>query len=492
MNAEVESATSLEVRLSEANTAIEWTRHPFDTHLTVNHLPPEILAHIFYLVVDVQPCANRDYGASISEQGQIYPAALSQACSLWRAIVLNTPTLWSHIDISTSTDLNRLRLNSLVELHLSHISQIPLDLHIFDPKDYVVSSLSSHQSLHELIAKLASRTSSFHLDPGYTYNHDIHGPILSIFFKVVHDHDYNSGFITPEDDPDDDGMGISLPLEQFEAILSGVSILHLDRMFPRWTSRAYHGLVELRLNGTYSSINESDLIGILRSSPDLRILELGLDIDEPLPVDAPVIGIPLNNLEALNLCPLLCKNLAILLRWLAPGPNPLQFAVQQGTYENLEVKESLGSFFVRSEVTRAYGKGLDFSLIIELLALSPKVQKLVISCAQFDSSGPLRREDIASTVLNCQLEYLCMIHSSVHMENILALISTPAFIVKTVALHWCTFFRDGARVPRDQEDSILGELHKSHPQVTFIIRRSEEANPARNWDLFASYDDLHV
>ncbi|CAE6430465.1 unnamed protein product [Rhizoctonia solani] len=469
-------------------------------HTTVQNLPLELLAYIFHLVRDSQPCAKRDYSPGSTETRQVYPAALSQVCSRWRSIAFSTSALWSHIDISTSIPLNQLHLDAIIDLHLTHARQTPLELHVFDPMGYPVSSSHINKPLHELIMRLASRTYSFNFDADRRYGPDTHHAILGTFFKgcvpgrltrlmMRHDHDdWNSGFIKAKDDLDNDGRDLDLPTEQLESILAGVSILHVTRWFPQWTSRAYHGLTELRLNGLFTRIKESDLVDILRSSPGLRIFELGLDTDNILPMGVPVTTVPLNNLEAVNVSLVLCEELAALFRWFAPGSKPLQIAIRQGEHEYLRLKKQLGPFFSRSCVNRVYGRGLNFSHLVGLLELLPHLQELVVSWMRLNPSF-LNREEIIRRTLDRRLERLYITQSSIHIEDVLALISIPGCLVNTIILNQCMLCRDGFDVPQDQEGVLLEGLKQEHPEINLIIQYTEEPSPVESWDVFASYAD---
>ncbi|CAE6443874.1 unnamed protein product [Rhizoctonia solani] len=495
MDSEAEFAASLEVKLQEAKAAIEWSRNR-SRYIAINDLPSEVLAHIFHLVLSSQPCAKKDYLYVKTDVDMVYPVTLSHVCSYWRKITFGTVTLWSHIDISTSATLNQRCLNRLAQLHLDHAGQTPVELHVFDSRGYPASPFGRYDPLHALITQLLSRTFSFNLDANQTYDCAIHGGILSTLLEgsvagklvqiTMRHGNIGHSVIRGKDDlnsnPED--VRVDLSTEQLDVLLSSVSILRLERMYSLWNSRAYQGLVELRLKGMYSSIyiTEVELVGILRSSPGLRVLELGIEIDDPLPIDAQVTEVFLESLEALDVSQTRCYWYATLLRWLTPGPKALQLILHRGRYQGLEVKRSLGPFLSRSYVTRVYETGLKILHIIELLELCPNLQELAISRIDAHIPDPLRVEDIGGTAL-AHLDHLYITGVQIHIEDIVTLLSIPTFAVKRVVFYDCTLLGGGSLVTRNQGDTQLEELYRNNPDVEFI-QWTDIPSPIKGWNAF--------
>ncbi|KAL5637801.1 hypothetical protein ACGC1H_002164 [Rhizoctonia solani] len=498
LDAQINLATSLQSTLARAKAAISWSRNCSHTHVTVNDLPSEVLAYVFHMVVSGQPCAKRDYHGVDKTMDLMYPAVLSRVCSRWRSIAFSTPTLWTHIDLSTSTLLNKQHLDGLTKLHLSHVGPLSLDLHLFDASGYEMSQLSHgggfDSSITGSITRLASRTSSFSMDELRDFSPDNYGKVLSALFQdstpgtltnltnlqYLNRTFGGPGFLNAKEDPVVYGSSIiDLPREQLENILEHVSVLRLAGLYPRWTSRAYHGLVELRLVGG-GTVNESDLVGILRSSPGLRILQLSHQINRLLPIDAEVAPIVLRDLEVLIVWQISCPLLPSLLRWLAPGPKPLQFEfrarnrVYAPTSEDLRLKEdSLVSFFLRSHLNRVHGRYMGIVSAIELLELSPGIQELAISRIKLRAFPPLEGAAVGST-LRCRLRYLQISHTLVHIEAVLAFISCPTVTIEVVVFHDCELFYHGAQIPADQVALQVEELDANYPNLRFIVRSCEE------------------
>ncbi|KAJ1304142.1 hypothetical protein OPQ81_008542 [Rhizoctonia solani] len=66
-----------------------------------------------------------------------------------------------------------------------------------------------------------------------------------------------------------------------------VKVLKLKGYHVAWTSKAYHGLTEPRL--IYPQLGGSSLLSVLKSSPQIRVLELDVKLkddfdDEPPPI----------------------------------------------------------------------------------------------------------------------------------------------------------------------------------------------------------------
>ncbi|CAE6447372.1 unnamed protein product [Rhizoctonia solani] len=497
MDAEVEVATSLGLRLKTAKANINWCRSQARSHETINKLPSELLARIFHLVHRAQPCAKRDYASDMKAE-PIYPTTISLVCSRWREVAFSIPTLWTHIDISTSRLLNQQRLNGLVQRHLNQVGQLPLDLHVFDPPGHGHGvSFHHYGPIQDLIAQLASRAMSFDLDLKQEFDYANHYDILSTFIASCTPgkftrltlsqwgrgtHEFlDSTFNTPGTD------GETISFERVEDILSRISVLRLSRLFPLWGSRAYHGLVELRLGEGRFPITESDFTNILRSSPDLHILQFSLHISDPLPVDHQPTPIPLKKLEVLNFSKLNSNKLSALLRWIAPGSKPLQFAIglKDEGFGPQFMEENSRLFFSRSRITRAYTRGLSPTRVLELLVQLPDIEELIVKETEFTQE---HLEEAPRLIPERQLDYFHLTACWVDIHVILALVTDYSLKVKTVSFHDCRFYLGGVSISEDHRASHIEEFNRNHPNIRFIMRPGKEPSPAESWDLFASHE----
>ncbi|KAG8760142.1 hypothetical protein FRC11_000822, partial [Ceratobasidium sp. 423] len=130
---------------------------------------------------------------------------------------------------------------------------------------------------------------------------------------------------------DNDILWLEVHKQQLENILLGVTILRCYEVYPYWTSQAYYNLTELRLmipHWTGTGVDEIHLVNMLKSSPNLRVLELNRHITN---VSTKVVAdrdrIVLDKLEVLSLRWLWNDQTETLLRWLSPASNPLQVSI---------------------------------------------------------------------------------------------------------------------------------------------------------------------
>ncbi|KDN33136.1 hypothetical protein RSAG8_13775, partial [Rhizoctonia solani AG-8 WAC10335] len=80
-------------------------------------------------------------------------------------------------------------------------------------------------------------------------------------------------------------FALNLTERQIGRGFSTINTLHTHGIFPSWSSIAYHGLVDLRLLSTsyWSNTKEAQIISVLNSSPGLRIIHFGLQIQDSDP-----------------------------------------------------------------------------------------------------------------------------------------------------------------------------------------------------------------
>jgi hypothetical protein len=366
-----------------------------------------------------------------------------------------------------------------------------------------VPQYQSNTFLSEQIAQLASHASSFHFDTNHAFNPSIHGQIVSTFIQScapgklmrldMERGDSYPGhgvlFIGTTDNPSIDGITVNLTTKQLDEVMSGISILHLNSIYPRWTSHAYHGLIELCLDGDFSSISESELACIFKSSPNLRLFDFGFPtIESSHPVDAQVTAISLSGLEVLNISQLDCLDILFLVRWIAPGTKPLHFGFHQMLYGGT-LEPSIGSFFSRSHVTRVYAHSLGFLQTIELLEISPDLQELAVAISEFDLSNIVQGKTTPATSGSC-LERIYLINSSVHIECITALVNIIESTLRDFMFCGCKFFHDGTEVPSNQEDLLLEGLRQNHPHVEFVVLRAEDGDLFKDWELDTWISDI--
>ncbi|CAE6484218.1 unnamed protein product [Rhizoctonia solani] len=372
---------SYDVKMQLAKTAIKVTRNYAFKTAPINHLPTEILTRIFHMARDALPC-SADYVALV--------------CSRWRTIALGSASLWSRIDFHHSMCKEYYSSLDWARDHISRSGEMPLDIYISAAPDGPKEGYYDGP-MKDLCRLAAPRMRSLHIGfddfpidelrgRGYSaianlFSHCGPGPLTEIST-----HSEYFGFFTSEHTALAASwtMCLAVGLSQFEDVLSSVTTLHLVGLYPPWTSRAYYGLVELRLitspNGD-ASIPEWQLINILRASPGLRIIQTSIDIasrvDENLDVsvslpDLEVLQVDSEPFRDTNSCHL------ELVRFLTSGPRPLRFTMQcSGLQLTESSKAQTKAFLVRSNVTQFYADRV--CCPFDLLPSMPRLKALVLS-----------------------------------------------------------------------------------------------------------------
>ncbi|EUC54416.1 hypothetical protein RSOL_047470, partial [Rhizoctonia solani AG-3 Rhs1AP] len=212
--------------------------------------------------------------------------------------------------------------------------------------------------------------------PGYTSQH---------YFMEASESSRSHGILQV---PTGNTVFISKPPDALETLLFSVTNLELKGLYPRWASKAYHGLVELRLgvfNGV--SIPETDLRVILSSSPKLRHLDLGLKITSPSPRDLHDTPVLLEELETLVTGQRSLEELGSFLRLIRPGSRPLSIYLDKSgkcsshpDIPRVPFDARILAFFARANVeTLGIAGTYNYSQVAELLGLVPRVRVLVLN-----------------------------------------------------------------------------------------------------------------
>ncbi|CAE6456332.1 unnamed protein product [Rhizoctonia solani] len=341
----------------------------------INTLPTELLIHIFHLVL-VQPCNLRLIASSCMDEHYIrYPDYLAHVCSLWRKISIFTGSLWCHIDL-TSCESYLDKLTTRAEICAARSGKLPIELHVAESSlCNQESSLKCYTQLFQFVSNISNRVET--LDFVVTgYFHGFRSAVLRevltrnpTLMKIKLDsvHGRQDAFITSI--LDDIGVAspnlkVDLPEADIESAFAPLTTLHLHGIFPKWSSKAYHGLIDLRLLSTrvWSNIKLMDLVTILEGSPGLQILHFGLKIRRPTPRAATPSPVYLQDLQVVKILPVNADQSNLrpsrLLRLLAPGPKPLRLCFG-GKYKSYScLAWELDAFFRRSKVTRFYTRAV--------------------------------------------------------------------------------------------------------------------------------------
>ncbi|EUC59674.1 F-box-like domain protein, putative, partial [Rhizoctonia solani AG-3 Rhs1AP] len=460
---EVLLITSFKTKIHQADAAISLVRNTMPTVVPINALPEEILSRIFHLVTYGEPCKfhhTYEYPA--------YPTLLTHVCSRWRQAAINSPTLWSHIDLSShgfrgSGEPHERHL-AHAKTYLARAGQAQLDIHVAEDfphglyvhdvriSDFLIPLASRMRSL-EIHIELESDNRPDAYKSGYTLCDDILSCCLIICTPGTLKHlmiapkgDGNGSFIQSRDVPEDTIVGdwspkstldIDMKEQELEGLLFPITRLRLSGRFPHWSSRAYHGLTELRLypHGSITRIPDFQFTTMLAESPQLEIFEFGLDIDRsvsrPPPVHMNNLRVLVINTDALN----------AFLPLIALGPQPIAVSLTKPrslylTGRTLVKKHpQVGPFLSSCNITDFYAR--DFETLLEISYLvdsMPNLRTLALNIR--DAVGHLDarpEERLFASRISLDILYLVG-QIQIHYDNLVIMLKE--YHVKKLVLGW--------------------------------------------------------
>ncbi|GAB1518489.1 hypothetical protein RhiTH_001548 [Rhizoctonia solani] len=404
LTGQLDEAVLLEQKIQRARVAISFARNASPSIVPIHRLPPDLLAKIFLLFPTTESCIL-DSGARTVPQE--YPICVSHVCTHWRQIAISLPQLWIHIDI-TATLLKNSSSLSRIETFLSRSGKSQLELHVQYAYEDHAHDRKIDPSLEKAVAPLIPRIRRLRCDiPFLSYDTD---PVDSIsrkeFSLSVLSQFLNTkatpgtldaleiwltgtinifSIYTNEQLHREDALRLDMPAQHLEDLLFPVTTLRLTRCFPDWTSKAFHNLNELRLCAFHDNapLNESQLLVILASSPQLRVLELQIELSL---LDIAVPPVALHSLETLITHARSFLELGRLLRLLDTGSSPIFMTIYSPFNWYEQPDENIVHFFSRSNVTRLCAEEFNnFYKPFELVNLSPTVKKFAITPPTNDS-----------------------------------------------------------------------------------------------------------
>ncbi|CUA67884.1 Clustered mitochondria protein homolog [Rhizoctonia solani] len=456
-------------------------------------LPTEVLARIFRTVCNIHPCPQSGvytYSTYSKPLFVLDPIILSHVCSHWREVATNSPDLWSHIDLVP----DQLRLPGWSERATTYVArsgQTLLDIHISptpEKKEVQLGSLGTDPDFLQFLARIAPRMRSLTMSANHPPAPGMlcHSVLSTCFANCVPgrlvslDFDFDRGHVHPllEDETNTD---TSLPREKLESLWYHIKSLRVDHFHPAWTSKAYHGLLELELNGI-GSIPESVLVAILKSSPGLRVLKLQCQVTDRTPDDTRITPVPLVDLEQLTATPFEELDLGYILRLIAPGAKPLGFTLTNPWLGSTTVrprrftsKVETRNFFFRAKVTRLYAKTFDnYKQIEYVLAMVPSVRVLVLDgcrCRQV-REGSILPVDFTLDELYVlrSTDYGAVTWSSIEWM-------VERFRIRELTLWWYDHRYNG--LGESGAPVVPNNLHTICPKVNVIS--DESPNPIKDW-----------
>ncbi|KDN38959.1 hypothetical protein RSAG8_09116, partial [Rhizoctonia solani AG-8 WAC10335] len=506
LDVELAFLSSHEPKISKIKLSIRRARNYSPGIAPVNSLPPEILTRIFHLLLS-WPHELHLLSTDENDHFPKYPDYLAQVCSSWRKIALSSSSLWDHIDLS----FHQTFCNGLVaraKRHMARAGQLPIELRIADngtdrQGDYNLM----YQFLGHVSRRLVSVEFVVTSDRFFPVHRNASLPLLrrprTTFKKFVVRAEYRYitsfifteafGFATNTNAEGDHGWELRGPNitifdskeGHVESSLASVTVLHLHGVFPAWYSTAYQGLVDLRMTSTkeWSYIGALDLINILQSSPGLRILHFGIEIEDLTPENLQGAPVYLPDLQVVRIVPAKEDGTYILndiLRFLAPGTKPLRLSLHhQYELKTVAVTE-LDQFFARSRVAKFYTMGL-FPPINMLLRHAANLEVVVLD--SFKSGIP---SEIRSRIFQFNdsasfphLESLHILSSSLSEDDLRFFLECcPAGI----QLHTTDVKRENNGASEPTQVSAE-DLLEAFPTVRITGGFYQSKDPTVDWDL---------
>ncbi|EUC56322.1 F-box-like domain protein, putative [Rhizoctonia solani AG-3 Rhs1AP] len=466
---------SLREKLQSTENSVRHSMNTSSSLVPIHAFPLEILVRIFKLVQGgncIGYCLGRPPKSS----------ALMSTCSHWRQVMINSPTLWTHIDLPIQFGDSMSSQISHAEVYAKRAAQMPLHVHIVEriegsPKEHSTASAS----LVPFITSIAPRVQSFTLELRVPlahrrvlrelFNNCTPGILTTLAANLRIDQTFHLDTkATPKTQMKT--LLMDIPKERLEKVYSGMKILRLSHLYPHWTSSAYQGLVELRLQGVLpGEFTESQLVGALRQSPGLRILECPTRPASALNKDVQIEPIPLIDLEVVNLGYNTGLVIEEIVRWLAPGSKPLRLLIM----DTGSVGPSLAAFFARSNVTHVCALEYNLGNALHLANYLPCLQSIVL--AFWPTASRKSREQSEYGVLDKATSALETIYIFDHHFTGLKALQD---VVSLESLRRVIFYRCNIW---DMEEFLSG-LPTLNPRVSFQVIPDDEPDPVGTWEVF--------
>ncbi|KAG8689171.1 hypothetical protein FRC11_003939 [Ceratobasidium sp. 423] len=190
-------------------------------------------------------------------------------------------------------------------------------------------------------------------------------------------------FIEPVDAPHSlDGSLLDVPSGQLEEVWQSIAVVRVSGLCPHWTSKAYHGLVELYLDPGISVITESQLVGIFRASPKLQVFHLRTVV-EPSENGLAIVPVYLEDLRDIMIMVQSDDNFSgiLTLLWINPGSASLHMSFAGTPWGEIS------DFFDRSNITRFYLIHWEPCNLTRVFKESSRLETLVLNGRDFDVEG---------------------------------------------------------------------------------------------------------
>ncbi|CAE6465594.1 hypothetical protein ACGC1H_002555 [Rhizoctonia solani] len=484
-----------ELKLQASRARINWARNS-STHLVpINSLPPEVLVRIFQFALGSNNIGNMYRHPRLNRKevrDTTSSDVLSQVCSYWRQVAFNSSQLWTRIDLSPCQVVNYGLLPRSAAF-AERAGGMLLDIYITDP----IREWSTSATLDHFIRAVAPRIRSLNLRICQTLRTDAYRNVLSASLLHSAPGTFTTLIATREPDnlastyiffdmPDfgvpEHGVGFYQRIFTLanEAVLLSIKVMRLHACYPFWTSKAYYGLVELRLTPRTSDvpISEAHLCGILQASPGLRIFEFALKIVDFLP-EGTTIPVQLDCLEALNIRMMNYQLVPNFLRMINPGSCPLQFSLPSAPIGDPRVLFNRPNipraFFSHANITLLHANDFNKDEIVGILGLCPHLQTLA-----WDGYNLSDEPESDALISHPGIRSLLMIYCEVPIDLFSRWINLPS--LEKLEFYRCSFYQDNESEIRLGESQIRMELPGISPTINIL--GYNVPNPTEEWELF--------
>ncbi|KAL5639847.1 hypothetical protein ACGC1H_006426 [Rhizoctonia solani] len=391
---ELSALASYDQNYQRAKVSLRRVRNRCPELVPIHILPSEILSQIF-CSVDYCCISKQAVELCKSRNTSTTPETYLEVCSWWRRVAMESSYLWTHIDLiclcsfQAFDQQHNVRALQRAMAFATQAGRASLDIHIGAGSAYE-NIKDIDRELVDFCASASSRIQS--LDMACSSSpiaiQNLLGTLLhsGLVPGTVTRFCISNG-VTQRGTARGYSILVTRKADEsrLEDFLRPITRLQLNCVFLPWTSRAYHGLVELKLiaglgQGVGLIIPEGQLASILRASPGLQLLHYGLEVErkkKPYRLDP----VRLDDLEVFRLEKLHADSQASVLQMIIPGNKPLQVAIKLRDNLTLEAPHhtALSAFLSRSFGVQLYIEGIGSKLeLFELFQESSAIDILVL------------------------------------------------------------------------------------------------------------------
>ncbi|KAG9120801.1 hypothetical protein FRC07_003561 [Ceratobasidium sp. 392] len=352
IDSELELLVSEEEALRDMRISLSTARNNLVTLTPANALPPEILARIFTLSRTMCLCDDR---FNINNTAGV--------CTYWRRTAVDMTNMWTHVDVGPGIS------KDLVELLLRRSKNLPIHVHVIEPeKDNYVDDpgegactrmmedimIMLEPHVHRVCTLKIKSTSKYdNLIPVALDLWSNHSSIHSLRSLLV-DRPESLNLVSIQKEGEAASQSLQWTLLALDTLYLVDTVFH-------WDSKAYCGLVDIRLDFNYGvSIHMSQLSSILSACPALATLKfayLNVSTDKGWDKSVPIV---MRFLKVVNLVDMEIEDALLALSLITLLGHHTELGVG---FSGVDDTTSIGliDFFARSEVNTLYCCGFEYT-----------------------------------------------------------------------------------------------------------------------------------